>query len=134
MVDRTSRSVRGLVVVGILAAASQLGACSSSTFALDDGIPNTAPPAIVVGSRAAPRPMALTKQNSGTYPTFGKPMTAANTQIEDAEATTSEAQLSALASARASGAVTEAEYERRVAELRRLAAEHAADAEKQIAN
>ena len=116
----------------VCAVPAALSGCS--TFALDDGIPNTAPPAVVVGPRDAPKPVALTKQDTGTYPTFGKPMTAANTQISDAEFTTRESQLSALAASRASGAITEAEYQRRVDELRRLGSQHAADAERQIAN
>ena len=45
-----------------------------------------------------------------------------------------EAQLSALSRARANGHVSEAEYQRRIAELRRLAAQHGAEAEAAIAN
>ncbi|MCF6370994.1 hypothetical protein [Rhizobium halophilum] len=109
-----------------------LAGCNS--FALDDGIPNTAPQATVVSaaSGAERRPMA--RRDTGTYPTFDGPLTAANTQIADEEAATTEAGLSALANARANGHVSEAEYQRRVAELRRLAAQHGAEAEADITN
>ncbi|WP_137131815.1 SHOCT domain-containing protein [Rhizobium sp. FY34] len=118
----------------ICVCASPLALAGCTSFALDDGIPNTAPPAIVVGAKNTPRPEALAKLDTGTYPTFAKQMTAANTQIGDAEATSSQTQLEQLGAARQSGAVSEAEYQSRVAELRRLAGQHAADAEKQIAN
>ena len=109
-----------------------LSGCNS--FALDDGIPNTAPQATVVSNQPAPAPGSLSKRDTGTYPTFGGQLTAANKQIGDEEAAGSEAELSALAQARANGHVSEAEYRRRLAELRRLAAEHGSDAEAAIAN
>ncbi|MCJ8518295.1 hypothetical protein ABID21_001396 [Pseudorhizobium tarimense] len=109
-----------------------LAGCNS--FALDDGIPNTAPQAIVVSGQGAPEGRPLAKRNTGTYPTFGPQLTAANTQIADEQAAGTEAQLSALAQARANGHVSEAEYQQRLAELRRLAAQHAAEAEAAIAN
>ncbi|WP_252192897.1 SHOCT domain-containing protein [Rhizobium sp. CSW-27] len=119
-------------IIAIMAVPLLLAGCK--TFALDDGVSNAAPKAVVVGPQDAPAPVALTKKDTGTYPTFSAPLTAANTQIGDAEATTSETQLSRLAAARASGAMSEAEYQRRIAELRRLAAQHATDTESQIAN
>lgn len=109
-----------------------LAGCSS--FALDDGIPNTAPTATVVSSRYVPAPGPVVKRDTGTYPTFDRELTAANAQIGDEEAVGSEARLSALARARADGSVSEAEYQRRLAELRRLAAEHGRDAEAAITN
>lgn len=109
-----------------------LAGCNS--FALDDGIPNTAPNATVVSSGATPEQRPVAKRDTGTYPTFDRQLTAANTQIADDEATSTEAQLAALGQARANGQVTEAEYRRRVAELRQLAAGHGAEAEAAIAN
>ena len=105
-----------------------------NSFALDDGIPNTAPAATVVSDAPPPPQGPLSKRNSGTYPTFDQTLKAANVQIGDDEAAGSEAALSSLAAARANGTVTEAEYQRRLAELRRLAAEHAREAEAAIAN
>lgn len=60
------------------------------------------------------------KQDSGTFPTFAKPMTAAMPQMSEDEATTMEQNLSHLAIARRNGQISEAEYKRRVAELRAL--------------
>ncbi|MGW9230614.1 SHOCT domain-containing protein [Pseudorhizobium sp. NPDC055634] len=119
-----------LLVIGAL----PILAAGCNSFALDDGIPNTAPAATVVVNAPPPPQGPIVKRDSGTYPTFGQTLRAANVQIGDEEAAGSEAQLSALATARANGTVTEAEYQRRLAELRRLAAEHARDAEAAIAN
>lgn len=136
MLKRAQHKAGWPMVICALGITVLLSGCSgtSSMFALDDGIPNTAPPAVIVGPRTVARPEALTKLDTGTYPSLGKPLTAANTQIGDQEYTTREAQLSALASARASGAITEAEYQRRIDGLRRLANDHAAEAERQITN
>src|SRR3546814_1479234 len=122
----------GLSALSVCLSMSLLAGCSS--FALDDGIPNTAPTAVVVSSAPAAAPGPVVKRDTGTYPTFDGRLTAANAQIGDEEAAGSEAQLSALASARSNGSVSEAEYQRRLAELRRLAAEHGRDAEAAIAN
>lgn len=102
-----------------------VGLAGCNSFALDDGIPNTSPPAIVVGPQNAPRPTALALNSTGTYPTFGKPLTAANTQIEDTQYTSAEAQLSSLSKAKARGAISEAEYQRRVNALRKLSEDQA---------
>ncbi|WP_296100531.1 hypothetical protein [uncultured Agrobacterium sp.] len=62
----------------------------------------------------------LQKRDTGTFPTFAKPMTAAMPQMEENEASTMEQNLTALGAARRRGQITEAEYKRRVAELRAL--------------
>lgn len=80
------------------------------------------PKAQIVG----PQPVssaALQKRDTGTYPTFDKPMTAAMPQMEENESTTMEQNLTALGAARRRGQITEADYNRRVAELRKLAAQ-----------
>lgn len=56
------------------------------------------------------------------YPDFSRPLESAMVQMSDEEAAHQQAQLSALARQRQSGRITEAEYRRRVDELRRLAA------------
>lgn len=136
MLKRAQHNAGWPMVICALVLPLLMSGCSStkSMFALDDGIPNTAPPAVVVGPRTVARPEALSKLDTGTYPSLGKPLTAANTQIDDQEYTSREAQLSALASARASGAITEAEYQRRIDALRQIANDHATDAERQITN
>jgi hypothetical protein len=62
-----------------------------------------------------PRPAPAEK-----YPDFSQPLDSAMAQMTDEEATRQQAQLSALARQRQSGRISDAEYRRRVAELRRL--------------
>lgn len=110
-----------------------LAGCNSNSFALDDGIPNTAPPAVISQSKTAPPPGRVVRRDTGTYPTFDRTLTAANEQIEDADYQKSEPRLAALARARKTGTMSEAEYNRRVAEYRKLAADHGTDALADIA-
>ncbi len=121
-------------ILAPLAALPLLASCNSKSFALDDGIPNTPPPAVIVQSSSSAPPGPVTRRNTGTYPTFDRTLTAANEQIEDADYEKTEPRLAALARARKAGTVSEAEYRRRVAEYRRLAAEHGNDALTDIAN
>ena len=114
------------MLVCVVAIPMGLAGCNS--FALDDGIPNTSPPAVVVGPQNAPRPASLTLKSTGTYPTFGKPLTAANTQIDDQQYSSAETQLSSLAKAKARGAISEAEYQRRVNALRKLSEDQTSSA------
>jgi hypothetical protein len=111
-----------------------LTGCNSKSFALDDGIPNTAPPAVISQSRTAPPPGPIVQRKTGTYPTFDRTLTAANEQIEDADYQKTEPRLAALARARKTGSISEAEYNRRVTEYRKLAADHGKDALTDIAN
>ncbi|CDZ28003.1 hypothetical protein [Neorhizobium galegae] len=116
-----------------LGALSLLAGCNGKTFALDDGIPNTAPPAVVVQNKTAPPPGPVTRQNTGVYPTFDPTLRAAAEQIEDEDYNKSEPRLASLARLRRSGSISEAEYQRRVAEYRKLAADHGKDALAEIA-
>jgi hypothetical protein len=111
-----------------LAALPLLASCNSKSFALDDGIPNTAPPAVIAQTAVAQPPGPVTKKDTGTYPTFDKTLVAANEQIEDADYQKTEPKMASLARARKSGTISEAEYQRRVAEYRKLAADHGNDA------
>ncbi|MBY5442074.1 hypothetical protein HFO93_00925 [Rhizobium leguminosarum] len=61
------------------------------------------------------------------YPSFGAPLTAANVQMSDEQAAELQHQLTALAARRQAGTISEAEYQAKVAEMRRLAAEHGTD-------
>lgn len=124
-------TVRILLAVAPLTMASVLGACTS------DG-PSRQAPVVIYGSpdESSPefdRPSGGPK-NTGTYPTFGKPLRAATHQMGAEEVRTNRADMEAIAAARASGAISEAEYQRRLAEMRRLAAEHGADAVRDIEN
>lgn len=68
------------------------------------------------------------------YPNFAGSLNAANVQMSNEEATALQGQLTSLGAARKAGSITEAEYQARLAELRKLAAEHGAEAQAQIAN
>jgi hypothetical protein len=126
------QAIRCATVLAPLAALPMLASCNSQSFALDDGIPNTAPPAVITQSSSEPAPHPLTRRNTGTYPTFDRTLTAANEQIEDADYEKTEPRMAALATARKSGSISEAEYQRRVAEYRKLAADHGTDAQSNI--
>ncbi|MDP9837987.1 hypothetical protein J2T09_002747 [Neorhizobium huautlense] len=116
-------------VAALIAIPVGLSGCNS--FALDDGIPNTAPQATVVPARSVTDGPVARKQGTG-YPTFDGKLTAANTQIGDAEYSSQESQMSALARARGNGSISEKEYQRRVAELQAVAAGHVTDADAKI--
>jgi len=79
------------------------------------------PTAEIVGPRPVSDTAVSQKRDTGTYPTFSQPLTAAGTQMGDDEASTMESSLSRLGAARRNGQISEAEYKRRVAELRALA-------------
>lgn len=68
----------------------------------------------------------LAKSPDG-YPNFGAPLTAANVQMSDEQAANLQHQLTALAAQRKAGTLSEADYQAKVAEMRRLAAEHGTD-------
>ena len=61
--------------------------------------------------------------NSGIYPYVGEKKEVATTQMSDAEAASQGARLQALADQRKAGQVSEAEYNRKVEEMRKLNAE-----------
>lgn len=129
--EKMRHRIGSLPVIAVLVAIPViLSGCNS--FALDDGIPNTAPTPTVISDRNVPPAGPVTRNQTGTYPTFAGPLTAANMQISDEEFTGQEKQMSALAKARSSGAISEREYNRRVAELKALATGHTSDAEAKI--
>jgi hypothetical protein len=57
------------------------------------------------------------------YPDFSKPLSSAMDQMTDEQARAQQAQLAGLAARRKSGAISEAEYQRRVKEMRALRAQ-----------
>lgn len=70
---------------------------------------------------------------SAVYPEITGARTAATTQMSDEEAAGVSARLTALSNSRRSGAISEAEYRRRLAELQALAADHGRDTLSEIA-
>ncbi|MDE1993686.1 MAG: SHOCT domain-containing protein, partial [Rhizobiaceae bacterium] len=93
-----------------------------------------APQSVVVKSEEGkPVDQGSTQQHyKDGYPSFNGPLTAANVQINDQQASDIGKQLTALGNQRASGAISEAEYQKRVADMRKLAAEHGQDTLTQI--
>ncbi|MFS8121010.1 hypothetical protein QD336_01160 [Rhizobium sp. BR 250] len=75
----------------------------------------------IVGPRPVSDTAVSQKRDTDTYPTFSQPLTAAGSQMGDDEASKMETSLSRLGAARRNGQISEAEYKRRVAELRALA-------------
>jgi len=75
-----------------------------------------------------------TATNADQYPDFSGPLTAASVQMGDDEASQMSQHLTALAHLRQTGAVSEAEYQRRLAEMQALAKNHGSDTLSQIQN
>ena len=69
-----------------------------------------------------------------TYPSVYGQKPAAMQQMTDEEAVNMRGRLTALAAQRRSGAISEAEYQRRLKELQLLAEQHGPEALKQIEN
>ncbi|TCP90962.1 SHOCT domain-containing protein [Ferranicluibacter rubi] len=71
---------------------------------------------------------------TNVYPRIEGKLSAAAPQMTNEEATSVSTRLSALSARRASGAISEAEYRRRLAELNALAEHHGADTLNEIRN
>lgn len=120
-------AVQTITIAGLALA---ITACSTAT-------PQTAAqyaPKVVVTGAQPVSTVKPTIANSGTYPTFGAPMTAANKQMDDSEATRIQAQMAALTASRNAGSLTEAEYQKQLADLQLLAATHGAAMQAKIEN
>ncbi|MDF1609915.1 hypothetical protein PZ897_17160 [Hoeflea sp. YIM 152468] len=73
-------------------------------------------------------------QRSGEYPKLGRQPQAANAQLSNAQILAAEMEMTTLLKSRASTPDARAQYERRLRELRELAASHASDTQRQIEN
>lgn len=124
IVKTAARLVPGALLVVLLAG------CSTSQ-PVDTAAVNSPLTVQVVGPQPVDSQPAV-KRDTGTYPTFGKPITSAADQMSDAEALELQKRLSSLASARKAGQVSDAEYRRQLQELQNIAAHHGADAQAQI--
>lgn len=118
---------RALATV-LLGALPLLAACSPEPLPNPAArtLPVSVEAPLSVRADAAPRKL-------GVYPSFSAPLKAANRQMSDEEAAGLQGQLSGLSAQRASGQISEADYQRRVEELRKLAAGHDAEVEARIA-
>ena len=115
----TKAMIRMATAMGMAGLALAVAGCSS-TRAPEE-------PSIYSATMARPIP-------ADVYPVIEGKRPAANAQMSNEEAATLSARLSALGSARASGRISEAEYQRRLKELRLLASNHSSDTLKQIQN
>ncbi len=128
--ETKSMPVRALCVA-LVATLAGCAASRQGEVAQTEGTPS---PVVTVSRDAAPMPTETGPRRTGVYPTFAKPLTAANVQMSDAEAANIEGQMRALTAAKRAGNVSEAEYQRRLAELRKLAQQHGQDTLSEIAN
>ena len=124
------RLLIGCCVAGGLAVAS---GCVSSDKQMAPAQPKPSVLDVTVNDANAPPQSAPLGKSRDGFPDFSQPLTAANVQMGNDEAAALQAQLTELGVARSSGAISEAEYQRRLLELRKLAAEHGIDTQAQIA-
>jgi hypothetical protein len=122
---------RYFLVCGVLMLA--LAGCSTPAERAAWAAKRQAPQAVIVKSAdGKPLNEQTTDHTPDGFPTFNNPPTAANVQISNDQATGIQKQLTALAAAHKSGAISQAEYDKRVAEMRKLAADHGQDTLDQI--
>lgn len=127
---KTWRLASGL---GLACALGLVAGCTSTGKQTAAAEPRSSVLEVTVTDEARdPQTPAIGKSADG-YPDFSQPLTAASVQMSDEEAVALQAKLSALASARKAGTISEAEYQRRVEELRKLAAEHGVDVQAALA-
>ncbi len=125
---RIIANVIRIALIGAAAAAALAGCASTLEEKAAYAARKAAPTAVVMTPTKgeAPTQSGLAKYPDG-YPSFGAPLTAANVQMSDEDAADLQHKLTALGAQRKSGAISEAEYQRRVVEYRKLAAEHGPD-------
>ena len=88
----------------------------------EDARKRAAPTAVVIKSPTG-APVGGTAQPSKSgFPDFNTPLTAANVQISDSQALDIRKQLTAAGAARKAGTITQAQYDAKVEEMRKLAA------------
>ena len=121
-------------IVPVLATCLALSACSTSSDDLAEKGPMATPQVVTVIDGVPVNSGETGPRRTGAYPGFEKPLTSAALQMTDDEALSQEARLSALAKARKSGSISEAEYQRRAKALRDLAAQHGQQTMDEIAN
>ncbi|PZM11197.1 hypothetical protein [Rhizobium tubonense] len=114
------------VICGILAIA--LAGCSTPAERAAWAAKRAAPTAVVMKSKdGTPVDGTGAAISKDGFPDFNTPLTAANVQINDTQATDIRSQLTALGAQRQTGAISQAEYDRKVIEMRKLAANHGQD-------
>lgn len=110
------------VVFGLIAL-SLAGCKTIAEKQAEDARKRAAPTAVVMKSQTG-TPVGETGQlTKNGFPDFNTPLTAANVQISDAQALDIRKQLTAAGSARKAGTITQAQYDAKVAAMRKLAAD-----------
>jgi hypothetical protein len=122
---RTIANVTRIALIGAAAAMALAGCMRTPEEKAEIAARRAAPTAVVMNATKgeAPTEGGLSHTPDG-YPGFGSPLTAANVQMNDEEAAGLQQKLTALSNRRKAGTISEAEYQRRVAEYRKLAADH----------
>ncbi|WP_237367930.1 SHOCT domain-containing protein [Rhizobium sp. SL42] len=115
-------------IIGMLAASGCQSSAETPTVTPTPSALQVTVDDVDAPEQAAPRPTS-----KDGFPNFGGSLNAANVQMNNEEAAALQQQLTALSSARQSGSITEAEYQRKLAELRTLAAQHGPETQAQIA-
>lgn len=114
-----------------------LGAGAGCQSAPQQAVPAAVPTAngleVTVEDADQPQPATPRPTYSDGYPSFAGSLNAANVQMTNEEAQALQFRLTALSKARKAGTISEAEYQAKLAELRKLAAEHGADTQALIA-
>ncbi|NML73805.1 SHOCT domain-containing protein [Rhizobium sp. S-51] len=124
------RRTAGLAALGLLLAAAGCTTRSNEAAKPASQAPNLE---VTVADPDAPAQTVTPATSPDGYPSFSGPLTAANVQMTNEEATDLQSRLTALGAARKAGTISEAEYQKRLLALRKLAAEHGAETQAQIA-
>ncbi|GEO84908.1 MULTISPECIES: SHOCT domain-containing protein [Alphaproteobacteria] len=125
-----TRTLHGLAMLGFLAG---LSGCTTPAGTAAVAPARVASLEVTVADPDAPAAASALSRSPDGYPDFSGSLTAANVQMGNEEAAALQAKLSALGAARKAGTISEAEYRRRLIALRKLAVEHGADVQAQIA-
>jgi hypothetical protein len=108
---------------GLLALA--LAGCTNQTVAerkAEFDAAHAAPTAVVVKQKSATIEQDGLQHTADGYPSFNGPLTAANAQIDDKQAMDIRTRLTALGAQKKAGTITQAQYDAKVAEMKKLAA------------
>lgn len=122
-----------VIVAGLLALMAGTG-CQSTTSPAPAA--TTVPAALQVNVEDPDNPEAPAARPTypDGYPNFAGSLNAASVQMSNEDAAALQAQLTSLGAARKAGTISEAEYQARLVELRKLAAQHGTETQAQIAN
>ncbi|MDQ0457240.1 hypothetical protein [Rhizobium paknamense] len=112
-------------VAMVIAGLAVMAGCSSTSQTTPPPARNASLKVKVAGEADGARPGAAYITPDG-YPDFSRPLTAANVQMTNSDASDLEKKLTALSQMRSAGRISEAEYNRRVQEMRKLAADQGA--------